>query len=321
MTTSRPQAPTDGPLIGAHMSIAGGVENAPLRGLALTCRCIQIFTCNARRWTAAPLKPDAAARFKAHCRKTGVGPALAHNSYLINLATQDEALFDKSFVAFLGELQRCEALGLPGVVAHPGAHGGAGVEAGIQRIADALNALIAQTPKARVKALLETTSGQGSCIGGRFEHLAEIIRRVRRKSRVAVCFDTCHAFAAGYDLRTPAACRETFAEFDRVIGLNRLAAFHFNDSKGGLGSGLDRHEHLGRGKLGREAFRFILRDPRFADVPKILENAQGPARQYGVGPDQPEAATQMGDGVRRENGEGPISNAQRSRIKWAIMAL
>lgn len=264
-----------GPLIGAHMSIAGGVDQAPLRGAALGCACIQIFTKSNMQWAARPLKPKEIAAFRKHCRDAGIAPVVAHNCYLINLASPDPALAKKSLNAFLIELKRCEALGLPAIIAHPGSHSGSGEAAGLRRIAQAVNDLLERTKGAKVKILLETTAGQGATIGHRFEHLAEIISHVKKKSRLGICYDTCHTFAAGYDIRTEAAYHRTFEEFNSVIGLKRLQAFHFNDAKQDLGSRVDRHEHIGHGKLGRRPFRLILHDPRFRSVPKILETPKG----------------------------------------------
>jgi deoxyribonuclease-4 len=259
-------------LIGAHMSISGGVELAPLRGRDVSCVCIQIFTKSNMQWAARPLAEKEIAAFKLNCEQTGIGPVVAHNSYLINLgAAESEPLAKKSLDSFLLELGRCRALGLPAIIAHPGSHTGAGEAEGLRRIGDAVNELLERTKGSPVHLLLETTAGQGSNLGYRFEQLAEMIGRVRQKSRAGVCFDTCHVFAAGYDIRTEEGYRRTMEEFDRIIGLKNLQAFHLNDSKGDLGSKLDRHEHIGHGRLGREAFRLLLRDQRFAAIPKVLE--------------------------------------------------
>lgn len=266
---------SEGPLIGAHMSISGGVDQAPLRGKAVGCACVQIFTKSNMQWRSRPLAEKEIAAFQNNCRETGIRPVVAHNCYLINLASPKRDLAKKSFDAFLEEIERCRRLGLPAIIAHPGSHVGAGESAGLRRITRAVDELIERTADAKVNLLLETTAGQGSNLGFRFEHLAEIINGVKRKSRVGVCYDTCHAFAAGYDIRTEDAYRRTMEEFDGIVGLKRIQAFHFNDAKHDLGSRVDRHEHIGRGKLGREPFRLILRDPRFADVPKILETQKG----------------------------------------------
>jgi len=263
-------------LIGAHMSISGGVELAPLRGRDVGCACIQIFTKSNMQWAARPLGEKEIAAFKLNCAQTGIGPVVAHDSYLINLGAADTApLAKKSFDSFLLELERCRALGLPAIIAHPGSHTGAGEAAGLRRIRSAVDELLERTTGSPVHILLETTAGQGSNLGYRFEHLAEIIEGVRQKSRAGVCLDTCHVFAAGYDIRTEDGYRRTLEEFDKIIGLKKLQAFHLNDSKGDLGSKLDRHEQIGHGRLGKEAFRLLLRDKRFAAVPKVLETPKG----------------------------------------------
>jgi len=265
----------EGPLIGAHMSIAGGVALAPVRGHAVGCRCIQIFTKSNRQWSAAPLGEEDIAEFRANCEKLGIAPVVAHNCYLVNLAAGDPETYARSLDCFLLELQRTEALGLPGIVAHPGSRGDATEAKALRQVAGAIDELLERTAGAKAKIYLETTAGQGTSLGHRFEHLAEIIAAVRNKRRLAVCYDTGHTFAAGYDIRTPEAYQRTFEEFDKVIGLRRLEVFHFNDSKGDLGSRIDRHEHIGRGKIGEEAFRLILHDSRFRHAPKILETPKG----------------------------------------------
>jgi deoxyribonuclease-4 len=262
-------------LIGAHMSISGGVELAPLRGRDVGCACIQIFTKSNMQWAARPLAEKEIAAFKLNCAQTGIAPVIAHNSYLINLGAPDAALAKKSFDSFLMELDRCRALGLSLIIAHPGSHTGAGEAEGLRCIGNAVNELIEQTSGSPVRLLLETTAGQGSNLGYRFEQLAEILEGVKEKSRVGVCLDTCHVFAAGYDIRTEDGYRRTMEEFDKVIGLKKLQAFHINDSKGDLGSKLDRHEQIGHGRLGREPFRLLLRDERFAAIPKVLETPKG----------------------------------------------
>ena len=261
--------------LGAHLSIAGGVDRAPLRGAEAGCECIQVFTTSNRQWKARPLPDDEIARFRENCRLTGVGPVFSHASYLINLASADARVRRRSERAFAEELDRCERLGIRWVIAHPGAC--ADERVGLDRIAASLGALFERTRGRRVGILLETTTGAGGALGGRFEHLAHLLRAVDERERLGVCFDTCHAFAAGYDLRTPAAFRRTFEAFDRVIGLARLRAFHLNDSRGGLGSHVDRHEHIGRGRLGERAFALLMRSRRFRPVPKVLETPKGTA--------------------------------------------
>lgn len=265
----------DSLLIGAHMSIAGGVEQAPLRGRDVGCACIQIFTKSNRQWAARPLKAEEIEGFKRNCTEVGIAPALGHDCYLINLGAADRVVWRKSFDCLLVELQRSEQLGLLGLVFHPGAHSGAGEKAGLRRIIRSVDKLLEKTKGSNVKMLVETTAGQGTNVGYRFEHLAEIITSVKHTSRMGVCYDTCHTFAAGYDIRTEDAYQRTMEEFDKVVGLSRICAFHFNDSKNDLGSGVDRHQHIGHGKLGKDPFRLILLDPRFKSVPKILETPKG----------------------------------------------
>jgi len=257
------------------MSIAGGVSRAPGRGREAGCATIQIFTRNASRWAAKPLEAGEVERFKEACRETGIRPVVAHDSYLINLASPDAALYKKSIDAMELELDRAETLGLPFLIIHPGAHMGAGETKGIVRVARALDRVHARTAGYRVRILLETTSGQGSCLGHRFEHLAAVMEKVAEPGRLGVCFDTCHSFAAGYDIRTEKAYRAVFREFNRVIGIKHLKAMHLNDSKGEFGGRRDRHAHLGKGAIGLEGFRCIMTDRRLARVPKILETPKG----------------------------------------------
>ncbi len=270
---SPPEPAGRGPLIGAHVSTGGGMDQAPLRGREVGCATIQIFVKSNMQWAARPLSESEIAGFKVNCRETGIAPVVAHNSYLVNLCAQNDDLAKKSLDAMTVELERCDALGILGLIMHPGSH--PDEAEGLARITAAVNELLDRTRGSPVRLLLENTAGQGSYLGRRFEQLAQIIAGVRRPERVAVCFDTCHAFASGYDLRTPADCEATFAEFDRVVGLDRLVCFHFNDAKQDLGRHVDRHEHLGQGRLGLEPFRWILRNPRFAAIPKILETPKG----------------------------------------------
>ncbi len=273
---NKPKAAAGRPLlIGAHMSISGGVELAPERGRQVGCVCIQIFTKSNMQWAARPLADEEVAAFQKNCEAQRIGPVVAHNCYLINLGAPDAKLAKKSFDSFLTELERCRRLGLPCIIAHPGSHTGSGEAEGLRRIARAVDELLERTKNSPVRILLETTAGQGSNLGYRFEQLAEMISGVKQQARVGVCLDTCHVFAAGYDIRTEQGYRDVMKEFDKVIGLKKLQAFHFNDSKGDLGSKLDRHEHIGRGKLGKDAFRHILRDPRFERIPKVLETPKG----------------------------------------------
>lgn len=259
------------PLFGAHMSIAGGCHNALLTAQAHGCPVVQLFTKNANQWSARALTPDDVRTFRRLRRQTGVRVTLSHDSYLINMASPDEALYRRSVEAFVDEVQRAEALGLTYLVAHPGAHVDSGEEAGLRRVAQALDEVHDRCPGYRVRVLLETTAGQGSTLGHRFEHLARILERVADPARLGICFDTCHVFAAGYALAPEAEYRATMRAFDRAIGLRRLRAFHVNDSLKPLGSRVDRHAHIGRGHLGEEPFRLLVNDRRFRNRPMVLE--------------------------------------------------
>ena len=258
-------------LLGAHMSIAGGHALAIDRATAFEMTACQIFTKNANQWNAKPIAAEAAEGFQARLADSDIAFVVAHDSYLINLGTPDDALWEKSKNAFADELARCDQLGVRCLVTHPGAHMGTGVDAGIARVAEALNSLFDAAPDQDVTVLLETTAGQGTTLGRTFEELAGILDKVENTARVAVCFDTCHAFAAGYDLRDAETYGATMQAFDDTIGLERLRVFHLNDSKKGLGARVDRHAHIGEGELGAEAFRLLLTDPRFRDHPGILE--------------------------------------------------
>ncbi len=260
-----------GLLIGAHMSISGGVFNAILSGEELGCTAIQIFTKNSNQWKAKELTQGEVDEFFRHQKRTKISPIVGHNGYLINLASPKEDVFAMSKQAMLVELERAEKLGLPYLVMHPGSHLGTGENQGIEKIASAINWLHQRTEGYRVKICLETTAGQGSNLGHKFEQLAEIIQRVRENQRLAICYDTCHTFAAGYDIRTKSAYQATFKEFDSVIGLSRLKVIHVNDALKDLGSRVDRHAHIGLGKIGLEGFRLLMNDDRFEKVPKIIE--------------------------------------------------
>ncbi|MEZ4600695.1 MAG: deoxyribonuclease IV [Syntrophotaleaceae bacterium] len=261
------------PLLGAHVSISGGVSKAFARAEELGINAMQIFTKNANRWQAKPLPAEEIEGFAAAWRQSSVASVVAHDSYLINLAAPEGETRSRSLLAFLDEMQRCAALGIPHLVMHPGAHLGDGETAGLQRIANAFRTLFAEAPP-KVTVLLENTAGQGSCLGHRFEHLASLMELVPA-GRFAVCFDTCHALAAGYDLTSAEGYHRTLTEFDRIIGIDRIAAFHLNDSKKGLGSRVDRHAHIGEGAVPLEVFRALMRDERFQEVPKLLETEPG----------------------------------------------
>lgn len=253
------------------MSISGGMHAAFGRGASVGCATMQVFTKNNNRWTGAPYTPADVESFRAAARSTRIAPVVAHAAYLINLCALNPATHAQSRSAFIDELQRCESLGIFGLVFHPGAHVGQGDREGIRRIAENLNEAHAATPRFRTLSILETTAGQGTAIGHRFEQLRAIIDLVEERERMAVCLDTCHVFAAGYDITTEKGWETTFREFDDTIGLRRLAAIHVNDSKKGLGSRVDRHDHIGRGAIGTTAFRMLMNDPRLTIVPKILE--------------------------------------------------
>lgn len=258
--------------VGAHVSAAGGVENAPLNAQAIGAKSFALFTKNQRQWQAKPLSEESIDAFKANLDKVGIQPrhVLPHDSYLINLGHPTAEGIDKSRAAFIDEMQRCAQLGLPLLNFHPGAFlNKISEEACLDRIADSINIALEQT--SGVTAVIENTAGQGTTLGHRFEHLAHIIDRVEDKSRVGVCLDTCHTFTAGYDMRTAETCDRTFAEFESVVGFQYLRGMHLNDSKPELGSRVDRHESLGKGKLGLEVFRYIINDARFDDIPLVLE--------------------------------------------------
>jgi deoxyribonuclease-4 len=258
------------------MSIAGGVDRAIQRGASVGCEAVQIFTKSSNQWRAAPLADDVLQRFHANQQETGISPIVGHTAYLINLASPDPALWQKSVDAFVEEMERAQRMGLPYLITHPGAHTGSGEDAGVRRVAQAVDEIHDRAPHVETMILLETTAGSGSALGGSFEQLAAIIALTRNPERLGVCLDTNHAFAAGYDLRTPEAYAATFEAFDRTLGLRRLRVFHLNDSKRALGSRVDRHEHIGKGFLGLEPFRMLMNDPRFADHPMILETPKGP---------------------------------------------
>jgi len=260
---------------GAHMSIAGGLHTAFDRGRQEGCDCLQIFVKNQRQWRARPMVDSQVRLWRRARRQTGLRLVVAHGSYLVNLASPDRALWRRSVAGSLDELTRCERLGIRDLVIHPGAHGGRGVLAGITRVVAALNELFDRTAGAPVRILLETTAGQGRVIGYEFEQLAATIAGVRNPRRVGVCVDTAHVFAAGYDLRTADGYAETIVRLDRVVGLRRVRCLHLNDSKTACGSRVDRHDHIGKGALGREAFRMLLNDERLVSVPRILETPKG----------------------------------------------
>lgn len=265
------------PFLGAHESTAGGLHLAFDRIQQVGGKALQVFTRNQRQWKAAPLQPEEITSFARAWDQAGRLPVASHASYLINLASSKPEQVDKSISAFVDELSRCAALSIPYVVFHPGSHGGAGVEKGIANVSRNLDILIERAGDdcSSVTVLLETTAGQGTGLGYRFEELAAILELVNSSDRLGICVDTCHIFAAGYDIRTKETCRATFAEFDRLIGLDRICFFHLNDSKKELGSRVDRHEHIGKGHIGLEGFRHVLNDVHFAAMPMTLETPKG----------------------------------------------
>lgn len=257
--------------LGAHVSIAGGMHNAFVNGAIGGCRCLQVFVKNQRQWKAKPFTEEDLSAWRQAWRGSEIRPIVAHASYLINLGSADRTLRRKSIRAFADELLRCGQLGIRGLVIHPGAHMGAGEDKGLERVIKALDAIHAAVPDSQTKTLLETTAGQGTSLGHRFEQIARVAERVAEPRRVGVCFDTAHVFAAGYDIRTREAYDETMKLFGRTIGLKRLRCIHMNDSARPLGSRVDRHAHIGAGHIGADAFGFIVNDARLARVPKIIE--------------------------------------------------
>jgi deoxyribonuclease-4 len=261
--------------LGAHMSIAGGLHNAIDRGLKTGCGVIQIFTQNANRWSGKPVTDGDSKLFREKWSESGLHDIISHDIYLVNLAAAEGEVREKSFNAFQAEMERCTILGIDKIIMHPGSHLGDGEEVGLRRIAERFDMLFEKVPDFGGRVLLETTAGQGTNLGYRFEQLRDIIGLSAYPERFAVCFDTCHAFAAGYDTTTEEGYARVFEEFDRVVGLDRLLAFHLNDSRKGLDSRVDRHEHIGKGAMGLSPFRFLMNDKRFAEIPKMLETPKG----------------------------------------------
>jgi deoxyribonuclease-4 len=258
-------------LIGAHQSIAGGTPRAVERAVLTGCRVLQIFVKNNARWIGKPIEAVEARLFRRETRRAEMAHLAAHTSYLINLAAPSRDLRRLSSLALVDEIRRCEALGIRSLVLHPGSHGGEGESAGITRAAASLDEVFRRTAGSRVRVLLETAAGQGSAVGHTFEHLRDLLGAVRSHRRLAVCMDTCHVHAAGYDLVTAEGYERTREAFERTVGLSRLAAIHVNDSKRPRGSRVDRHEHIGKGHIGEAGFRNLMRDARLSQVPKFLE--------------------------------------------------
>jgi deoxyribonuclease-4 len=261
--------------LGAHMSISGGLHLAIDRAVAAGCGVLQIFTRNSNQWKGKPVSEPDAVLFRDKFATSGLHEIISHDIYLINLAAPPGDTRDKSLAAFRDELETCARLGINKVVMHPGSHLADSPQSGLERVIAAFNQLFAEVPQFTGRVLIETTAGQGSNLGRTFEELATIINGSKYPDKFGVCFDTCHTFVAGYDTATEEGYADTMQQFDRLIGLERLQCFHLNDSKKGLGSRVDRHEHIGQGTLGLNPFRFILNDPRFVRIPKILETPKG----------------------------------------------
>ncbi len=257
-------------LLGAHLSVSGGVDTAFDRATAINCTAFQIFTKSNRQWEAKPLEEAVIGRFRQRQQETGL-PVVCHASYLLNLGTPDDSVWHKSIDALVIELTRCEQLQIPYLVLHPGGHMGSGVEAGLARVAAALDIVHQRLPGYQVRTALEISAGQGSHLGVTFAEIAQMMRLCRQPERLAVCFDTCHALAAGYEFRSPDAYEAMIAEFDRIVGLEWLKVCHVNDSEKDLGSQVDRHAHIGAGCIGLEPFGYFLNDPRLQQVPFLLE--------------------------------------------------
>jgi deoxyribonuclease IV len=262
--------------LGAHMSIAGGVENAVFDGQRVACQAIAMFTKNNNQWKAKALTKDDADRFNAALVETGIRPVVAHSSYLINLGSPDKALWKKSTASMEDELARCELLGIPYLVVHPGSHKGKGTDFGLKRVAGAMDQIHSKHPNWRVMTLIEHTAGQGDHLCHTFEEIAKLLDLIAQRKRVGVCLDSCHLLAAGYDIRKPETYADVFKRLGDLIGIEQVKAWHLNDSKTPLGSRVDRHEHIGKGKVGRAGFRNIMNDPRWSDLPGLLETPKGP---------------------------------------------
>ncbi|MFH1571800.1 MAG: deoxyribonuclease IV [Gemmatimonadota bacterium] len=263
------------PRFGAHQSIAGGLHTAVLRGYLAGCELLQVFTGPSQQWRVPPLAAAEVDWYLAHAECLGIPVVAAHASYLINLASPDRALARRSYLAFRAEVQRCDLLRIPHLVFHPGAHMGAGLEAGLQRVADHLDRVCDDLPESATTLCLESTAGAGTTIGSRFEELAHLLDRVRHRRRLGVCLDTCHLFAAGYPLGRAGEYHATMRRFAAVVGFHRLRLLHLNDSAGACGSRRDRHAHIGGGRIGRRGFRHLVTDPRLRSIPMLIETPKG----------------------------------------------
>jgi len=258
-------------LLGAHESIAGGFDKALERGLEDGCEGIQVFTKSSSQWRAKPLDDAEVDRFREAFEESSISYVMTHDSYLINLGSPKPDLYSKSRAAFAEEIERCDKLGIPYLVMHPGAHVGDGESKAIKRIAKGITEMIDATEVDSVTVLIEITAGQGTTIGYCFEHLADLIDQIEPKNQIGICFDTCHAFAAGYDFRTKQGYKKVMDDFDRIVGTEWIKGFHINDSKKDLDCRVDRHEQIGNGFIGKEPFAFFLKDRRFKDIPAVLE--------------------------------------------------
>ena len=265
------------PLLGSHISIAGGPSKAIDRALSIGCTAIQIFVKSNMQWFSKPLDESELRDFHDHPRRNELKSIFGHTGYMINMGAVNPEFHDKSLRALSEELIRADQLSLPFLVLHPGAHMGAGEKAGLSKITTSLDRVLDGIPKVKTRIALETTAGQGTSLGCRFEHLAWILEHSNHPDRLCICLDTAHVFAAGYDISTDERTADVFEEFDKIIGIHQLAAIHCNDSKTKFNSRVDRHEHIGKGEIGTGAFRFIMRDNRFAMIPKVLETPKGPA--------------------------------------------
>ena len=261
--------------LGAHMSIKGGVHKAIERAESIGCTALQIFTANARGWASRPIDDTVAGKFREMAADFGPDNILSHDSYLINLASPKPDILKKSIKAFGEEIRRCDQLGIRYLVMHPGSALDSLKEKALELISESFDKIFQNNQKSKVTVLIEITAGQGSALGSSFEEIASIFEQVEQPERFGVCFDTCHAFAAGYDISNKKGWSKTFSDFDRVIGLENLKAFHVNDCKKELGSRVDRHDHIGKGKIGLEGFRLLMNDPRFKNLPMTLETPKG----------------------------------------------
>jgi deoxyribonuclease-4 len=261
-------------LIGAHMPTAGGLGNSLIGGKAIGCTAVQVFTCSPRQWTHPPLDPAKIDSFRQAHEETAMPFVCAHDSYLINLAAPDEAILEKSRLAFKAELARADMLGIPWLVTHMGAHLGTGDDVALGVLVDSIRRVLDETDDLQTGIAIETTAGQGTTLGYRFEHVARVLDEIGHHTRLGVCLDTCHIYVAGYDIRTPETYAATTSEFGRLVGFDRLKIIHANDAKKPLGSKVDRHEHIGEGEIGIDAFNWLVNDPRIQHVPMIVETPE-----------------------------------------------